>query len=450
MSRRRIIDPSFWEDETVASWPLVSRLTYIAIWNHSDDYGFVRAAPSYLHSRCFPYDSNIDMKQALEPLVATERLLLYEVNGESYGQITSFRKWQTINRPSQWHNPTIDHGSRIPHGALKEDRLYQPPPNSIAPKNGTGPPLADTHTAVDGKPPDCSTLSEGSASTHGTLIAEVKLSKVKQPLPSVVVVKARPREAEQQLQPREVINKGVMGILEKQWAPGSDAEKVVQGWWKFYNKLGQNDGQWISRKFDAYRDQLLRVLNTGVDDHHMRLAIRYVHDNKRRRFMPNGDDTYRYPTTLFGKGDEPFNRVQSRIDTLMMEAVMWEASQEERQPVAKAPKTLPVQDQDENRRIASVWLKWLRGNRDRAVVVCKGESSQASVAHHQSQVKRWAWELEEIIATGEAYWPGTMHAFHIKNITPEEIKEIESAPQTTEKTEEAEAPADPTRIQGAP
>ena len=33
MSRIRSIKPEFWQDELIASWPPLSRLAYIALWN---------------------------------------------------------------------------------------------------------------------------------------------------------------------------------------------------------------------------------------------------------------------------------------------------------------------------------------------------------------------------------------------------------------------------------
>ena len=391
MSRRRIIDPSFWEDETVATWPLVSRLTYIALWNHSDDYGFVRAAPSYLHSRCFPYDNNIDMKAALEPLVASNRLLLYQVNGESYGHLSSFLKWQTINRPSKGGNPKIEEGSRIPHGDLTEDMLFQQQPPVLSPSIFTGgwtpPAVTKTH--------DRPMLTEGYVNAQPALTPEVKV-KLKQPLPTVEVVNAPARE--EQPQPNQIIENGVMQSLEKQWEPGSGAEKVVEGWWKYYNHLGQQENAWHTRAFETHRDQLLRVLNTGVSNKDMRLAITYLYRHTRRRYMPNGDDLYRHPTTLFGRIDEPFSKLQNRIDTLMMEAVIWEDSQ---RPATPPPEPVDAAELKRHQQLAEGWLDWIITNPVEAAAMASASAHEgASLGAKQKRLKDWTAELERIANKG--------------------------------------------------
>lgn len=390
-----MIDPSFWEDETVASWPLVSRLTYIALWNHSDDYGFVRAAPSYLHSRCFPYDNDIDMKAALKPLVDSNRLLLYLVNGESYGHLSSFLKWQTINRPSKRGNPKIKEGSRIPHGDLTEDMLFQRTPSPLMPKNGAGLSSTLVKGFVEGKTHDLPTLNEGSVNTHTTLTPEVKV-KLKQPLPTVEVVNAPTRE--ELPQPNQVIKKGVMQRLEKQWEPGSDAERAVEGWWKYYNHLGQQDKAWHARAFETHRNQLLRVLNTGVDDKHMRLAIRYLYQHARRRYMPNGDDLYRHPTTLFGRLDEPFEKLQNRIDTLMTEAVIWEESQ---RPAVAPAEVVDTAKLERHQQLAEEWLGWIGTNPiDAATMAAASVHENSSIGAKQKRLKDWHAELERIANKG--------------------------------------------------
>ena len=180
MSRKRMIDPSFWDDEAVASWPLETRLTYIALWNHSDDYGVVRANPSFLHSKCFPYDSHIDMKAALLPLVASGRLVLFRVKGETYGHIKSFTDWQVINRPSKRRNPTPDMGSLIAHELLSEDRFYQPRNGSPLYPATHRSPEADSVVDSGTKPPNCGPLSESSVSPHVSLTPKLKEVKLKQ------------------------------------------------------------------------------------------------------------------------------------------------------------------------------------------------------------------------------------------------------------------------------
>lgn len=127
MARIRSIKPEFWHDELVASWPALSRLAYIALWNESDDEGRLRASMPYLRSRLFPYEQNLDIAVVLRPLVASGRLVLYEIDGQAYGLITNFVKHQVVNRPSKSRlPPPPTNGSGGPHGGFTEDSVSAP------------------------------------------------------------------------------------------------------------------------------------------------------------------------------------------------------------------------------------------------------------------------------------------------------------------------------------
>ncbi len=110
MARIRSIKPDFFHDELIASWPHVSRLAYIGLWVEADDEGRLRASSSYLRTRLFPYDNRINMERVLQPIVNAGRLVLYAVDGQTYGQLPKFEKHQYINRPKKSKLPTI-HGS---------------------------------------------------------------------------------------------------------------------------------------------------------------------------------------------------------------------------------------------------------------------------------------------------------------------------------------------------
>ena len=52
-----MIRPEFWNDEKLASISIPARLIFIGMWNHSDDYGCVKGAATWLKSMILPYDS---------------------------------------------------------------------------------------------------------------------------------------------------------------------------------------------------------------------------------------------------------------------------------------------------------------------------------------------------------------------------------------------------------
>jgi len=107
MPRTRSIKPEFWSDEKLSLVSRDARLTFIAIWNQSDDYGSVKGHPAWLKNTIYPYDE-IKLSEFQKWLLELEKisaLLPYQVNGEKYYYIRTFTKHQTINKPSQAKNP---------------------------------------------------------------------------------------------------------------------------------------------------------------------------------------------------------------------------------------------------------------------------------------------------------------------------------------------------------
>ena len=118
MARTRSIKPEFWDDEKLASISRDARLTFIGMWNHSDDYAVVKGNSLWLKNKIFPYDEIKPsvFKDWLNELEKIGCIIPYEVNKEKYYYIRTFTKHQTINRPSQVKNPT-------PPSGLIEDSL---------------------------------------------------------------------------------------------------------------------------------------------------------------------------------------------------------------------------------------------------------------------------------------------------------------------------------------
>lgn len=126
MARIRTIKPEFWQDELVASWPPFSRLAYIAMWNEADDEGRLRASGSYLRSRIFPYEVGLDILAVIAPIVETGRLLIYSVDGQTYGMLPNFNRHQLINRPSRSKLPPFTLVSQTTHCQFSEDSVNDP------------------------------------------------------------------------------------------------------------------------------------------------------------------------------------------------------------------------------------------------------------------------------------------------------------------------------------
>jgi len=108
MARSRIVRPEFWSDEKMATISRDARLTYIGMWNLSDDYGVVKGNPMWLKNNIYPYEdiSQEVFRGWLNELMRLKRIVPFEVNSEGFYLIRNFLKHQTINRPSQTRNPT--------------------------------------------------------------------------------------------------------------------------------------------------------------------------------------------------------------------------------------------------------------------------------------------------------------------------------------------------------
>jgi hypothetical protein len=130
MARIRSIKPEFWTDYRMAEdLTRDQRLFYIGLWNDADDEGRFLAHPRRLLGAIFPYDRDLDeafIEGSFRVLMETGRMVLYEANGEPYGELTKFSAHQRINRPSPSRippPPTISVDSLSDHGAFSEPSI---------------------------------------------------------------------------------------------------------------------------------------------------------------------------------------------------------------------------------------------------------------------------------------------------------------------------------------
>ena len=122
MARRRMIDPDFWLDEELAELPSETRLLYIGIWNHADDYGVIPNKPKRIRVQIFPYEQT-DTEQLIKQLIDAGKLIPFSNNDHDYLYIKNFLKYQTINRPSQSKLPSPPDELLNNHGALTEEYM---------------------------------------------------------------------------------------------------------------------------------------------------------------------------------------------------------------------------------------------------------------------------------------------------------------------------------------
>jgi hypothetical protein len=123
--RIRTIKPEFWQDEKIASFPFLTRLVYIALWNESDDQGRLRGSPVYLKSVLFPYD-DVDLREPLESLKDHGMLTEYTVRQQTYLHLENFSKHQRINRPSASKLPDPNEADLPPpRKNIRKPRAYR-------------------------------------------------------------------------------------------------------------------------------------------------------------------------------------------------------------------------------------------------------------------------------------------------------------------------------------
>ena len=122
MARIRSIKPEFWKDRKLArELDREQRLAYIALWNEADDEGRFEASTRSLLGAIFPHDEDLDrewMETLLRKLVETERVVLYEANGERCGHLTKFKKHQRISHPGKGRLPSPPEDIEHPYGWL--------------------------------------------------------------------------------------------------------------------------------------------------------------------------------------------------------------------------------------------------------------------------------------------------------------------------------------------
>lgn len=125
MARSRVIKPEFWSDEKLARVSREARLTFVGLWNVSDDYGVTKGNTSWIKSQLFPYDE--DLKQTtltkwLSELEQAGFIVQFQSHDENFYYIRNFSKHQKVDHPSKQRNaePPLDIDSRKPRETLTE------------------------------------------------------------------------------------------------------------------------------------------------------------------------------------------------------------------------------------------------------------------------------------------------------------------------------------------
>ena len=133
MARIRSIKPEFWVSEQIAECSPNARLTFIGLWNFSDDNGVHPAKPKTLKAELYPMDdfSAADIAEWVAELVRVGLLVEFESEGLAYWHITGWTKHQKIDRPSCKYPVPPERNSESDPPPLGEDSTNArraPPP----------------------------------------------------------------------------------------------------------------------------------------------------------------------------------------------------------------------------------------------------------------------------------------------------------------------------------
>jgi hypothetical protein len=111
MARIRTIKPEFWTDEKVVELSPLARLLFVGIWNFVDDFGRVEFSSARLKMQIFPADS-LEVSPLLQEIENVGLIILYDVDGKRYLQVTNFRKHQAVKPDAKEKHPSPPEDSR--------------------------------------------------------------------------------------------------------------------------------------------------------------------------------------------------------------------------------------------------------------------------------------------------------------------------------------------------
>jgi hypothetical protein len=122
--RIRSVKPEFWRDEVTGCMPPETALFYLGLAGHADDDGRFEWNPALIRADLDPYDvkwgGTRGIEKQLEQLVSLRRVVMYVVDGRTYGVIPSQKRHQKPNRPTPSRLPPppdpLPEPSVSPHG----------------------------------------------------------------------------------------------------------------------------------------------------------------------------------------------------------------------------------------------------------------------------------------------------------------------------------------------
>lgn len=103
MARKRMISPEIWESSSFAELSDFAKIVFIGLISNADDAGKGEANAALLKSKLFPRDEKkrvADVKSALSEIARSTSTLFYSVEGHDYYVLTTWKRWQKLDRPT--------------------------------------------------------------------------------------------------------------------------------------------------------------------------------------------------------------------------------------------------------------------------------------------------------------------------------------------------------------
>jgi hypothetical protein len=99
VARMRSVKPEFWSDLKLARLSRDARLLYIALWNHSDEWGRMHGDARFVKGHCLPYEDDLsldDVDDLLDELNVAGRVVRYTHDGDPYLYLPNLGKHQRL------------------------------------------------------------------------------------------------------------------------------------------------------------------------------------------------------------------------------------------------------------------------------------------------------------------------------------------------------------------
>lgn len=111
MARKRMIDPSFWDDLNVAKLSIPARLCFIGMVSNADDEGRIEADPRYIKRAVFGFDDHLTSNEVASFLAEIETscpsVVFYHVDGRALVSFTNWKQYQYIQKPQPSRLPPV-------------------------------------------------------------------------------------------------------------------------------------------------------------------------------------------------------------------------------------------------------------------------------------------------------------------------------------------------------